>query len=104
MDRSIGISKRALAQIPSRHERACFTALALMWHTSDRAAVRRDKHEPRQQISNQSTKGGRAVPSHYVLRVGEIDVLVISDGRGTNASSRVNGHQCRPRRPRGLAG
>ena len=43
------------------------------------------------------------VPSRYALRVGEIDVLVISDGV-LPLPARDVGHQCRPSRAGGLAG
>ena len=43
------------------------------------------------------------VPSRYALRVGEIDVLVVSDGV-LPAASRDVGRQRRPGRPGGLAG
>ena len=43
------------------------------------------------------------VPSRYALRVGDIDVMVISDGVLTPPAE-YNGHQRRPGRPGGLAG
>ncbi len=42
------------------------------------------------------------VPSRYALQVGEIDVLVVSDGVLPLPTDDV-GHQCRPSHPRGLA-
>ena len=42
------------------------------------------------------------VPSRYAVKIGAIDVMVISDDG--NAASGVNGHQRRPRCPGGLAG
>ena len=43
------------------------------------------------------------VPSRYALRVGEIDVLVVSDGV-LPLPAAMYGHQRRPGRPGGLAG
>ena len=43
------------------------------------------------------------VPSRYALRVGEIDVLVVSDGVLSLPAATL-GHQRRPGRPGGLAG
>ncbi len=62
--------------------------------------------ESNKNLSNTSQQGralDELVPSRYALRVGEIEVLVISDGVLTPAS-RVNGHKRRSGRPGGLAG
>ena len=57
-------------------------------------------------LDNTSHPGGRApdelVPSRYALRVGDIDVLVVSDGVLPLPTTDV-GAQRRPGRPGGLA-